>query len=179
MPLYHRDSPTLPQENAHTLSQECVGLEMSGWNITSNPASAVWVGTNVALYMPFTLQRPAIAYRLWIANGAAVSGNFDIGLFDMAGNKLVSSGATAQSGTSVRQVLDITDTLLPRGTTWLGLSFDNVTATTLRSNPNALYLAALGVYQEASAYTLPATATYVRTTYAYLPHCGILFRSAA
>jgi len=82
------------------------------------------------------------------------------------------------SGTSSIQVVNITDVILPQGTTWLGLSFNNTTATTVRVNPNQNYIAPLGCYVQTSAHPLPSTATYTRMDVAYVPMCGILFRSA-
>lgn len=178
MPLTQFEQPYTPQESSFTFGQDIIGLEIAGMVAYGNPLSAAWPGANRALYFPLTLQVPAIAYRVWVWNGSAVSGNFDIGIFDEAGTKLVSTGATAQSGTSALQDVDITDTLLPAGTSWVGIVFDNTTATTVRINPSALYIGPLGCYQQATAYPLPSTATFARMATDYVPMVGVLFRSA-
>jgi hypothetical protein len=54
-----------------------------------------------------------------VLNGATASGNMDVGIYDYAGTRLVSSGSTAQSGTSAFQDFDITDTLLGPGIFYL------------------------------------------------------------
>jgi hypothetical protein len=177
MPLTVYEMPYIPQESSFTFGQDSIGLEMAGLVAYGNPSSAAWPTANKAFYFPFTLQIPQMAYQLWVWNGATTSGNFDIGLFDESGTKLGSSGATAQSGASSIQTVDITDVLLPQGTTWLGLSFNNTTATTFRINPAAAYIAPLGCYVQTTAYPLPTTATYSRIDAAYVPMCGILFRT--
>lgn len=177
MPLTVYEQPYSPQESAFTFGQDGIGLELAAMVAYGNPLSATWPVANVALYMPITLQTPAIAYQLWVWNGATTSGNFDIGLFNESGTKLVSSGATAQSGTSSIQLVDIADTLLPVGTTWIGLAFPNTTATVLRINPPFRYTAPLGCYQQTTAYPLPSPATYARIAQVFIPMCGILFRS--
>lgn len=183
MPLYPFEQPYTPQESSFVFGQDCIGLEMAAMVAYGNPLSAAWGSANQALFFPITIQTPAIAYQLWLWNGGTVSGNFDIGLYDENGTRLVSSGATAQSGITSIQLVDIADTVLPAGTTWLAIVLNNTTGTTLRINPGAAYIAPLGVYQQNSAYPLPATATYARlgggsTAAVNVPMCGILFRSS-
>lgn len=178
MPLTAYSQGYYPQESAFTFGQDTIGLEMAAMVAYGNPISAAWPATNRALFYPLTIQVPAIAQRVWVWNGSAVSGNFDIGIFDENGNELVGTGTTAQSGTNTVQNVDITDTLLGPGTYWLGVVFDNTTATTIRVNPSAIHIAPLGCYQQASAYPLPNPATFVRIATDYVPMAGVLFRSA-
>lgn len=177
MPLTQYEQPYAPQESAFTFGQDIVGLEIAAMVAFGNPLSATYPAANRALFFPLTIHVPAVAYRMWVWNGSAVSGNFDLGLYQENGTRLVSSGGTAQSGTSSIQVVDIADTLLPAGTTWVGVVFDNTTATTLRINPSAVYMAPLGCYQQATAYPLPATATFARMATDFVPMVGVLFRT--
>ena len=70
---------------------------------TGAPASATWPSANLAIACPIYIDSYGTVVKLWTANGATASGNFDIGLYDESFNKLVSIGATAQSGTSTIQ----------------------------------------------------------------------------
>src|SRR5689334_23396390 len=74
--------------------------------------SAVWPTANLAIYCPFRIGTSRLARKLYWVNGAAVSGNVDCGIYDVAGRKLVSAGSTAQTGTTAVQSVDITDTML-------------------------------------------------------------------
>ncbi len=140
-------------------------------------ASAVWPAANRAIYVPFRISESIVIQNLFLQNGSAVSGNFDIGILDIAGCKLVSSGSTAQAGVSVTQTVDITDTQIGPGLFYLALSFNNITATVLRSTSNARFLRLLGCAQEANAFPLPAVATFALVGSNYLPACGLAARS--
>src|SRR5574343_386960 len=64
-------------------------------------ASATWSSANRALYSPFRLGCTINVTDMFVANGSTASGNLDLGIYDERGTRLVSSGSTAQSGTSV------------------------------------------------------------------------------
>ena len=122
--------------------------------------SATWSSVNQALFTPVTLTVPVTVYQLACFNGTAVSGNIDLGIYDSVGTRLVSSGSTAQAGTTAAQVIDITDTNLVPGVYYLAQAMDNTTGTIHGSVIGNLMLAACGVVQMASAFPLPSTATY-------------------
>lgn len=96
-----------------------------------------------AYAIPVWLPRPKLIKRLAVLNGAAVAGNVDVGIYlpeamDRYGSQrpsklLVSSGATAQAGTSQWQVLNISDVSLPMGLYFLAVKYTNIAATFLRS----------------------------------------------
>lgn len=135
-------------------------------------AISAWPTANKAIYIPLALQQPTTVYQLGIVNGGTASGNFDVGILDAAGNKLVSSGSTAQSGTSasgIMQLVNVTDTSLGRGLYYLALAFDNITATAHNWAPTALRASTWGIKEETTAFTLPATATFANITSAYIP----------
>src|SRR3972149_4026032 len=95
------------------------------------PASAVWPTANKALYVPFRIGKPVLVKKLFLINGATVSGNVDVGIYDAAGTRLISAGSTAQAGASALQQFDIADTLLGWGLFYMALAVRNVTATAL------------------------------------------------
>ena len=140
--------------------------------LSSALASAVWPAANRAIYMPMRVVSEVTVDRIGLWNGTIASGNFDVGIFDGVSKvKLGSTGATAHTGTSVTQQAALTATLvLPRGFYFVGIAFDNGTARLFRRTLSAArYLPAAGILQEATAYTLPATATPVAPTSDYLP----------
>lgn len=142
------------------------------------PASATWPSANQAVYIPFGVTRTVTAYRAFVYNGTAVSGNFDIGIYDSAGARVVNSGSTAQSGTSANQEVDIADTQLTPGLYYMALVFDNTTATTFRVTPGTQLLRQAGVMLQATAFTLPATLTFAApTSGAHVPIFGFSLRA--
>lgn len=145
---------------------------------TSGSASAVYPSSNLLIAYPFMLDAPAIARQLYWYNGAAVSGNVDIALLATNGDRLVSSGSTAQSGTSVLQVVNVTDTALAPDTLYyVALACDNTTATFFRwTAANANIWRTVGVVEAASSFTIPATNTLAVMATNYLPVMGVDFR---
>ena len=143
----------------------------SGVNFAAYPTA------NTAIYIPFRTAVPLIATAMYIHNGATVSGNFDLGIYTDDGTRLVSSGSTAQSGISTLQVVDITDTLLGSGLVfYMAVSFDNTTATVGKIAISAVRGRVVGIAEEASAFALPATATFAVFTQTMAPHIGITTR---
>lgn len=140
-------------------------------------ASATWPATDLAIYYPFRLGAPLTITLLWCWNGTAVSGNVDIGVYAADGTRIVSAGTTAQAGTSALQSFNVTDTVIGPGDYYMALAFDNTTATVFRMNPAARILQGSGMLQQATAFALPATATFAQSTNAFLPICGLSTRS--
>lgn len=154
----------------------CVGSE--AMNHIIGVASAVWPGANRALYVPLYLPRPATVVKLWWLNGAAVSGNVDVGIYNATSlARIVSSGSTAQAGTSVVQEVDIADTALGAGVYLLALSCDNTTAAFARTLTDIRICRSAGVTQEAAAFALPVTATPATAASAYMPVFGASLRT--
>lgn len=141
-----------------TYSRESLGVALKGLSVTVS-ASAVWPASNLAVFVPFTVYETITVVKLSILNGSAVSGNVDVGIYDAGGARLVSSGSTAQSGASAIQTFDITDTVLSPGLYYLALAIDNTTATIENVSVTAIDVEALGVFQQASAFPLPSSAT--------------------
>jgi len=132
-------------------------------SVTSSFSTA-WPSANLAIFVPIRIPFPVVVYKLVIGAGATAAGNFDVGIYDASGNRLVSSGATAK-GASTEQVLDIADTTIGPGLFYLAMSADGtnnyVMTTPSGSSPVPLQKVRLvGVVQMAAAYVLPATATF-------------------
>jgi hypothetical protein len=153
-----------------------VGSELGG--VGGVMASAVWVAANRAIYTPLYIPEPGTITKLWWLNGSAVSGNVCCALYRASDlSRVVTSGAVAQSGTSVMQEADVTDTVIPAGVYLLGLVLDNGTGQIARNATHVLLHRAMGITQEASACPLPATATPAALAAAFVPACGIAIRT--
>lgn len=142
-------------------------------------ASAVFPTANKVLYIPIRIPSPIKILQLYTHNGATASGNVDIGIYAKDGTKIVSSGSTAQAGTSVDQLFNVTDTQLGRGLFYIGLTLSNTTGTFTRAAPSLATLKAIGLLTETpGSFGLPAAASFGAYVDAYFPMCGILAQSA-
>ena len=167
-----------PLVTVHTYSLEAVGcaLQAQG-NSLQATVSTVWSAANRAIFIPFVLSRPVTARRLFVENGAVGSGNGDMGIYDVAGVRLVSIGSTAQTGPSVLQYFDITDTVLGPGTFYLAVAIDNTTATTFATATTVERVRAVGAAQQETAFALPAIATLATIVAVTIPICGLTTRT--
>jgi hypothetical protein len=135
------------------------------------PATQNFVTANLAVFIPFWVPEPIVIYKMGWGNGAAVAGNLDCGIYSEAGSKLVSSGSTAASGTSVIQAVDVGDTTLARGRYYLALASDTSGATqkVIAVLPAAGIGQSLGLLQTAAAFALPASVTFAKYASAFVP----------
>jgi hypothetical protein len=173
-----RRYPVMPGITPASLESIMPGLSGAGQGVLGNIASGVWPSANLAIYIPFFLVEPVSIAQLFLYNGSAVSGNVDVGLYAEDGTRLVSTGSTAQAGTSMLQFFDVTDTWLGPGVFYLASALDNTTGTTQRVAPsNVMVLSVQGVAQQASAFPLPAAATFAALTFSYLPYVGLARRT--
>lgn len=126
---------------------------------------AVYVA-NDAEFVPFEIDSPVTIAQLSIIV-AVQSGNVDIGIYTLAGTRLVSSGSTACGAAGI-QTFNITDTVLARGRYYLGFAVNNAVATFLTFTPrggaNVNGMQMVGARRQATAFPLPATATFVIPT---------------
>lgn len=118
-------------------------------------ASGTIVGTNNdALYVPVVFPCDATVYALRMA-GTNTSGNYDIGFYDAALNRLASKGSTAMASAILE--LTIADMRVRAGELYYAAaSFSNTAATIIRVNWAAGgYQRALGYGLQASGHALP------------------------
>lgn len=141
---------------------------------TSGSASAVWPAANLALFYPFSVSAPITAVKLYSINGNVASGNIDLGIYDGAGTRLMSSGTTAQAGTTGAQIIDTTDYVLaPNVQYYMAMAMDNGTGTTrCWTTAGTGKFAMMGMAQMATAFPLPTNATYALVGQAYVPMFG-------
>ena len=128
---------------------------------------------NVAQFYPIIVRAPFTARSFTWRNGAAVSGNVDMGIYTSTGTRLVSTGSTAQSGTSVLQTATCTATLIQPGDYYLGFACDNTTSTFGRVAIGAIPTRSQGIVQMAAAFPLPASATFAVSALNYILDCCV------
>lgn len=153
----------------HPWSYQSLGVAL--FAMAQTPSSQNFVTASLAVYVPFWVPETVVVTQLGWFNGAAVAGNLDVGIYDEAGARLVSSGSTAQATTAALQAVDVTDTTLIRGSYYLALASDTSDATQklYAVLPEAGIPQSLGLLQEASAFPLPATATFAKYASAFIP----------
>lgn len=152
-----------------TMGRQSIGLDINRLH-NALPASVAWGTANQARYVPFRLPEPVTVVKLLAYNGATAAGNTDIGVYDAAGTEVISIAAAAQSGTSVWQEFDVTDTTLLPGLYYIGL-LNTTTTGTYFGWANLQFGRAMGVFSQAvGAATLPSpSATFAALDAAVIP----------
>lgn len=129
--------------------------------------SAVWPAANRALFVPVWINRQATVYKMSFVV-ATQSGNYDIGLYDEFGHRLVR--ATAAVPVAGIAIADVADTVIGPGVYFLALNIDNVVASVRRLAIGALVTQLSGCMQQAvGALTLPDPFTLAAMASAYVP----------
>lgn len=167
-------SPPLSDVTVNVLSQECVGPELRP--AYAGFTSAAWTQNRV-IAIPLVVQRPYQVKQFFWYNGATVNGNTDVAIYNEGAMAKVGNGtgSTANSGTSVIQVVDVADFVLAANTRyWLALSSDSATQTYQRMNPSAVLMDWISIREQLSGWSsgLPASLTLAVPTVAYLPFFG-------
>jgi hypothetical protein len=123
---------------------------------------------NRAYYLPQVFPVRATLYALRIHTGNT-SGNYDLGVYDAAGNKIASTGSTAMAVGI--QTLALADISVPAGgLLYAALALSN-TAGTIAKIPFTPLAAPIGagLMEESSALPLPTNMTPVICTTANIP----------
>ncbi len=152
------------------------GMEgMKSCNLVGSAlASISWGTSSLARYVPFWLPWPYTVRRVFWGNGSSAAGNTDVGIYTMDGTKVYSTAPTVQSGASVLQYVTPTAFVLAPGRYYMAMSNDGTTSRAwglTTGVANNLRLA--GWLQQASAGTLPATATFALYANTAIPLFGI------
>jgi hypothetical protein len=159
-------------------------LEANQYRVSNstNPSVAVstaWPTANLALYFPFWLSIPVTIVKMFTVNGATASNNIDVGIYDSAGARLVSIGTTALAGTNAIQEYNITDTQIGPGKFFLAIAMNGTAGTlSMINTPPAPLQRGGGRFEQATAFVLPATATFAAaSTTALTPLFGATIRT--
>lgn len=123
-------------------------------------ASAVWPNANQAFYIRLRNLEAFTPSHAFVLNGATAAGNIDIGFYGSDYERIASTGAFAQAGTTQYQFEAFT-TKIPAGEIILAISFSLGTATfragAITSSSFAGQVRAFEGAQQTSAHALPST----------------------
>lgn len=157
----------------HTSSMDSLLFETTG--AAQFTAAAAWPAANLALYIPFIVEQTVTAYKMAFEVGAQ-AGNYDIGLYSEAGDRLVSTGSTAVPAAGLA-VADIADTVLGPGVYFMAINMSTITTLTIERATGTLnLLQAAGMLQQAvGAVTLPNPATFALVAQTYVPGVSVTF----
>lgn len=165
-------------------SRLSIGGILRGFTGGVVPASGVspWSdAANCLLAHPFVLEdHRTTFYKAFWWNGSAAGGNSEVGIWDAAYNKIVTTGAVAGSGNSVPQVADLTDTTLPPGLYYAGMAHSATTTNQItRWAATASQWQSLGCWRQSGITlgSLAATATPGDMTNVGFPSFGLITRS--
>lgn len=137
-----------------SLVRDCILVDQLGAS-----AAGVWPAANRAHYIPLLLETTVTVAQMAF-NVSVQSGNYDVGIYDERGNRLVSKGSTAVPAAGLAAV-DITDTTLTPGVYYMAMNVDNTTASIFRWTPPGSLLQMCGMQVQAvGAVTLPNPATF-------------------
>lgn len=142
------------------------GGALAGFTTTCAPEA------NRAYFIPFYLPDTFTVTSLIYGNGAAPSGNVDLGIYDEDGVRLVSSGSTAKPGVGGPRAIDVTDTVLTAGRYYWGYAQSNTAAVFGWTHSALIVNIMSGALQQASAFPLPATATFAAPSHQAMPFVG-------
>lgn len=137
------------------------------WGNAVMNTSTAWLLANLGLFYPVVLARPFFVNQMAWHNGAIITSNVDVGIYDLSGNRIVSHGGGAQTGASTIEIRNVTDTWLEPGTYFLALSCSTNTGTFLANVAANYNWRTHGVCEATAVYPLPSTVTLAGTTRAY------------
>ena len=162
-------------------SNYAIGPSAKGATVTNltpvGAAGTTWPSADRALYIPFVLPGNFLVRALWWANGNAVAGNVDCGIYSESGALLTNTGSTAQAGvTAIQSVTLGTPLLLTAGRYNMALVLSSASGRIYRNNVTGVTTLA-GVTQMASAMPLPATFVPATAAAAFIPVFGIASRT--
>ena len=104
-----------------------------------------------------------------------MAGNVDVGIYNAGFHLIVSSGAVAQAGVNVIQVLDIADTWIGPGLFYMAVSLSNNGGRLFMANVS-IYARRQGAVQMAAANPLPAVFVPAVPAFTYTPVFGLSSR---
>jgi hypothetical protein len=152
-----------------SLSAQLLGIEAGRLGLTPL-TSTPWPVANRALLIPFSIDTEGLISTVAIANGAAVSGNIDVGIYNAEFQRLVSVGGIRQRGINTTQALALPQLLLTAGAYWLAFVLDNLVGTIMcmtgLASPQAQQI---GIVEASAAYPLPARLTPSTPSMGILP----------
>lgn len=159
-----------------SIGQGAVQGDLVNFTGTKIITGSTWPASDLALYVPFVLQRFFLALKMSCTNGTTRDSQAYLGIYDWEGNKIVDAN-TAQTGAASNSVLtiDITDTELAPGAYWMAMMLSGGTpgGSLTTTGPSLLSLISSGIREEATGGTLPDPMTPVDVGQQYVPYIDI------
>ena len=133
-------------------------------SVAAPTSSNILGGSTGSVLTSFTLPGPYTVRAFYVYNGATVTGNIDMGIYQInpgqtSLTRVVSTGATAQTGASTVQTLTCTATRLDRGTYYMALGITISTQTFFSVATTYGMAGGIGCHISTSGSPLPATLT--------------------
>lgn len=147
-----------------------------GAGILQTVSGLAWPAANRAEFVPFRVPYPVTVYKLACGTGTANTGNFDLGIYDANGTRLVSTGSTPKTTAGVERIIDVTDTFLLPGLYYLAMAVDG-TAAYIQTSGQTWLSKMAGIREMSSAFALPATATFATASTGNCPIVAAYLRS--
>lgn len=171
IPIYANEIVNISVNSAESMGYAIKGILAGiGSNSTAYPSA------NLAYYVPFVLRRKITVSSMSCINGATAAGNVDMGIYSFDGARITHTGNTAQAGTTVIQQISLSGgavTIGP-GIYYMALVESSTSATfAMWTGLSATTLKACGMYQQATASPLPASATFATQAQTVLPMFGL------
>jgi hypothetical protein len=158
----------LASQTPGVLCTTCNGAGLDYFWRIAGGGSTVWTSANRAMFIPIEVETTITVIGISWLNGGTVSGNVDVGIYDLVGNLLISAGSTAQAGINSIQSVSLTATILSAGVYYAAMAMDNATGTINEcSIGNAPGGRTFGIQQMASAFPLPNPATLVPSIFVF------------
>lgn len=147
----------------------------AAYGLSLNPASSSWGTTNQGVYIPFSIPFEYVVKRVFWVNGATTTGSGCLAIYTQGGNQIYSTGAIARTpANDIQFTTPSNPIILKPDVYYLGLSFATTTGAVFGATGVTTAIArAMGILQQASVATLPASMTPIVPTTAIYPLAGI------
>jgi hypothetical protein len=162
--------PYLGEPAMASISPAC--MNSLGVGFGGIPASTAWPAVNLAMFIPFRVSQSVTVTQIALGGGTTASGNFDGGVYDEYGNRLISTGTQGKVA-SAEVIVDVSDTTFGPGLFYMGMAADTTTGLIIGQNVGGPRASLLGCREMASAFVLPATATYATCTQGFIPSMAL------
>lgn len=159
---------------ASSASLHCLLNDQMQMNASAGGA-AVWPSANRAIYIPVLIEDFVTAYQMAF-EVVTQSGNYDVGIYDELGVRLVSLGSTAVPAAGIATA-NITDTPLTPGVYFLAMACNNTTVSVRRQSTGTVGSNTVsGLQDQDTAFALPSTATFSAPAAVYYPNLVVALR---
>lgn len=155
-------------------SAEAFGSRMP--TLATNLTATAWPTTNKSIFYPFFTEEPVTFATLFLYTGATVTNNVDVGIFDITGKKIISTGTKAASASTLN-LWTVASTTIGVGTFYFGVACAGTATTMFGYAGTNQFLRYHGCLEMASNFVL-GDATFAQTSATFIPLVGLSTRAA-